>query len=56
MDMDNLVVGRSIFGIYAYKDEGFVQDEKIFRCMRINQEINKVCTLCTIPPIRCVLG
>ncbi|OKZ44472.1 MAG: hypothetical protein BHV68_02145 [Bacteroidales bacterium 43_8] len=28
MDMDNLVVGRSIFGIYAYKDEGFVQDEK----------------------------
>lgn len=28
MDIDRLVVGRSISGIYAYKDEGLVQDEK----------------------------
>lgn len=28
MDMDGLVIGRSISGIYAYKDEGFIQNEK----------------------------
>ncbi len=28
MDMDGFVIGRSISGIYAYKDEGFVQNEK----------------------------
>lgn len=28
MDMEGLVIGRSIAGIYAYKDEGLIQDAK----------------------------
>lgn len=28
VDMDNMILGRPLYGIYAYKDEGYVQSEE----------------------------